>query len=96
MFSSEWRYWLPEVPIVKWIFTQWNFLVFTDIGLLQAAENPTAPLEFLETPFDEWRKSAGIGVSGESFFPYLGVYVAKDLDGKRNSPRLILRINRNF
>ena len=96
LFTSEWRYTLPETPIVRWFFTQWNFLVFTDIGLLAQAENPTAPLEFLEAPFDEWRKSAGIGISGESFFPYLGIYVAKDLDGGREWPRLIVRINRSF
>ena len=96
LFSSEWRYWLPEVPVVRWIFTRWNALVFTDIGLLARASNPTAPLEFLETPFSEWRKTAGVGISGETRFPYLGIYVAKDLDGRRKNMRLIIRINRSF
>jgi hypothetical protein len=37
-----------------------------------------------------------LGISGESFMPYLGLYVAQDLDRDRFEPRVILRFERSF
>ncbi len=96
LFSAELRRKLPEVPVLRMLFSSWDFLVFTDIGLLTVAANATSPLAFLDTPFDEWKRTAGIGFSGESFLPYTGLYLAQDLDRNSFDPRLILRFQRSF
>ena len=96
LFSCEVRRPLPELPLFKILFSRWDFLVFADAGLLAKAEHERSPLKFLEEKFDNWGKTAGVGISGESFLPYVGLYLAKDLDGRRGSPRVILRVNRSF
>ena len=72
-----------------------SVLLFSDIGLLVQAEDPDDPFAFLEAPWEDWGKSVGLGVSGESILPYVGFYVAKDLDDGRGV-RAILRIERSF
>ena len=94
--SVELREGLPSVPIIRWLFTSWDLVLFGDVGLLARATNAKAPFGFLGTPFDEWKKSAGIGISGESFLPYVGIYVAQDLDRQRRNPRVIVRLMRTF
>jgi hypothetical protein len=95
LFTGELRRALPDVRFVRSVFTSWDLLVFTDIGLLVEAEDPDDPFAFLEAPWDDWGKSVGLGVSGESILPYIGFYVAKDLDDRRGL-RAILRIERSF
>jgi len=96
LFSGELRKWLPDVPVISRLFTRWNLIVLSDIGLLAQAENPTSPFEFFRTPFDEWKKTVGIGISAESFLPYIGLYLAWDIDDGRKSPRCIVRMTRSF
>jgi hypothetical protein len=87
---------LPTLPIFRWLFTSWDAVAFSDIGLLARAANPKSPFGFLDTPFNDWKKSAGIGISGESFLPYVGIYIAQDLDRARRNPRVIVRLTRSF
>ena len=94
--STELGFELPEVPIVNWVFSTWNLMGFADAGLLTQAPNPTSAFGFLDTSFSNWKKSVGVGVSGESFFPYFGIYIAKEIDGDRESPRVIVRIEKSF
>ncbi len=96
LLSSEVRLALPELPVFKWIFGRWELVTFGDLGLLDRADNPEAPLGFLNTEFDTWGKSVGIGIAGETFIPYLGVYIAQDLDRDRKRPRVIVRAMRSF
>ncbi|MEJ2721607.1 MAG: BamA/TamA family outer membrane protein, partial [bacterium] len=94
--STELRHELPELPVVRWVYSRWYVLGFADAGLLAEAECPNAPLDFLDTSFNGWKKSVGIGVSGESFVPYLGFYAAQEINGSRTRPRFIVRIERTF
>ncbi len=96
LLSSEVRLALPELPVFNWIFNRWDLVAFGDLGLLARADNPQAPLGFLTTEFDKWGKTAGIGICGESFIPYIGVYVAQDLDREWKRPRVIVRAMRSF
>jgi outer membrane protein assembly factor BamA len=94
--STEFRMDLPDVPIIKWIYSRWDLVVFGDAGYLTQADNPTSVLGFLGTSFSQWKKSVGFGVSGESLLPYLGFYVAREIDGDRDRPRFIVRLERSF
>jgi outer membrane protein assembly factor BamA len=94
--STELRTELPELPVVRWLYSRWDLLVFGDAGYLTVAKRPTSPFGFLDAPFDDWMKSVGVGISGESFWPYLGFYVARQIDGKMNRPRFIVRLERSF
>ncbi len=96
LFSGELRTPLPELPVFRWVFSRWNLVAFADVGLLALAENKKSPLGFFDTPFNDWKKSVGIGISGESFLPYFGVYLAQDLDRERRNPRIIVRAARSF
>jgi hypothetical protein len=95
VFSGELRRRLPDVRFVRALFTSWDLLLFSDIGLLVEAEDPDDAFAFLDKPWEKWGKSVGLGVSGESILPYVGFYVAKDLDDRRGV-RAILRIERSF
>jgi hypothetical protein len=94
LFSGELRRRLPDVWLMRTIFTTWYWLLFSDIGFLTEAEDPDDPFAFLDTSFDDWGKSVGLGFSGESILPYVGFYIAWDLDG--SNTRAILRIERSF
>jgi hypothetical protein len=96
LFSVEGRKRLPDVWLLRSLFSYWDLILFSDIGLLVAAANKRAPLEFLEAPFEDWKKTVGLGFCGESFFPYIGLYVAQDLDRVGFSPRVIFRLERSF
>jgi hypothetical protein len=96
LLSGELRRPLPPVRYIRSILTSWDLLLFYDTGLLVETDNPTDPLGFLDTPYGEWGRSVGLGVTGESFVPYLGLYVARDLDNGYESLRVILRIKKSF
>lgn len=96
LFSIEFRRELPDIRFVKSLFSTWNLLIFSDIGLLASADNKKSPLGFLDAPFEDWKKTAGIGISGQSLLPYIGFYVAQDLDSDKFEPRYILRVERSF
>ena len=96
LFSIEARTRLPDVWGFRWLFTYWDLLVFSDIGLLADAENKESPFGFLDTPFEEWVKTVGLGFSGQSFLPYVGFYIAQDIDRDKFEPRAILRFEQSF
>jgi hypothetical protein len=96
LLSVEVRRRLPDMRYIGAIMSTWHLLVFMDVGLLDDADRKSSPLGFLDTGLDEWRKTVGLGISGESFLPYFGLYVAQDLDRDRFEPRFILRFNRSF
>jgi|GEM_PF-2455940 len=96
LLSGELRAGLPELPVFRWLFSRWDLVFFSDVGLLARARNEKSPLGFVEAPFRDWKKTVGIGISGESFLPYVGVYLAQDLDRGRRNPRVIVRIMRSF
>jgi hypothetical protein len=96
LFTVEARTRLPDLWVMRSLFTYWEFLVFSDIGLLAEAENKEAPFEFLGTSFEEWIKTVGVGFSGQSFLPYVGFYVAQDLGRDKFEPRAILRFEQSF
>ena len=94
--STEFRVGLPDAPVVRWFYTQWDLLVFADAGYLTEATNPTSTFGWLDTSFRNWKKSVGVGVSGESIGPYVGLYVSREIDGDRDRPRFIVRLERSF
>jgi hypothetical protein len=96
LFSVEARTRLPDVWGLRSLFSYWDILVFSDIGLLAEAGNKESPFGFFKTPFEEWVKTAGLGFSGQSFLPYVGFYIAHDLDRDRFEPRAILRFEQSF
>jgi hypothetical protein len=96
LFSIEARTRLPDVWGFRWLFSYWDLLVFSDIGLLADAKNKESPFGFFDTPFEEWVKTVGAGFSGQSFLPYVGFYIAADLDRDKFEPRAILRFEQSF
>ncbi|MBN1164697.1 MAG: hypothetical protein JXB45_08970 [Candidatus Krumholzibacteriota bacterium] len=96
LLSGEFRKSLPEWPVFNKIYSHWQLVIFSDWGLLTKAESERSPLGFLDTPFEEWKKSAGIGFSGDSILPGVGLYMAQDLDRDGFDPRFILRFQRSF
>ena len=96
LFSIEARTRLPDVWGIRSLFTYWDLLVFSDIGLLAEAENKESPFGFFDTSFEEWVKTIGLGFSGQSFLPYVGFYVAQDLGRDKFEPRAILRFEQTF
>jgi hypothetical protein len=94
--STEFRAELPETPVVRWFYSRWDLLFFADAGYLTEAISPTSPFGWLDTPFGDWKKSVGVGISGESLGPYVGLYLAKELNGDRDRPRFIARLERSF
>ena len=96
LFTIEARTRLPDVWGIRSLFTYWDLLVFSDIGLLADADNKESPFGFLDTPFEEWVKTVGLGFCGQSFLPYVGFYIAQDLDRDKFEPRAILRFEKSF
>jgi hypothetical protein len=96
LFTIEARTRLPDVWGMRSIFTYWDLLVFSDVGLLAEAENKESPFGFLDTPFESWVKTAGLGFCGQSFLPYVGFYIAQDLGRDKFEPRAILRFEQTF
>ena len=96
LFSIEARTRLPDVWGIRSLFTDWDLLVFSDIGLLANAVNKEAPFGFLDTPFEEWVKTVGLGFSGQSFLPCVGFYIAQDLNRDKFEPRAMLRFEQSF
>jgi hypothetical protein len=96
LFSVEMAKELPPIPLMESIFTRWNLVLFWDGGLLKMADKRKAPFAFLDTPLDEWKQSVGMGIAGESFLPYLALYLAQDMDREDFDPRVILRASVSF
>jgi outer membrane protein assembly factor BamA len=96
LFSTELRIPLPQIPVIKILYTRWDILFFGDIGVLRLDGGAAGPFRFLNSPKDAWGKTVGIGVSGEAFLPYLGFYVAQDVTRFNKRPRLIIRAQRSF
>ncbi len=96
LFSAELRVGMPQIRYLEILYTRWNIVTFADIGILKLHGDRYGAWEFLESDWDEWGKSVGIGISGESFVPYLGFYVAQDLDRDNKRPRFIIRFARPF
>lgn len=95
--STELRKSMPGMPIVSLFFTEWNLVGFFDAGYLTVAGDPTDAFDFLGDPVANWRRSVGGGISGESFMPYVGLYVAKELgQTAREDVRVIFRLQRSF
>lgn len=96
LVSGELRSELPKLPLLDILFTRAELLLFSDIGILTDSDNKHSPFGFLSKSFEEWRKSAGVGISGKSFLPYIGIYVAEDLESENFTPRIIIRAQRSF
>lgn len=96
LFSSELRVPMPDLPILKILYSRWDLTAFGDLGLLALDGGSEGAFSFLDMSLDHWGKSIGVGISGESFLPYLGFYVAQDLDRNDKRPRFIIRANRSF
>ncbi len=96
LFSIEARRRLPDLWGIRYIFSSWDILVFSDIGLLADAEDESSPFGFLDARWEEWIKTVGLGISGQSFLPYIGLYVAQDLGRDVFEPRVILRFEESF
>jgi hypothetical protein len=96
VLSAELRKQMPDVALLRRLFSRWSAFLFSDVGLLMAETHERRPFDFLERPFDEWRKTVGAGLSAESFVPYLGLYIAQDLDRNAFEPRFIIRAQRSF
>lgn len=96
LFSVELRRRMPDLPFLRAFFTRWHLLAFSDIGLLALAEDEDSPFGFLDVPMRDYVKTAGLGISGASFLPYVGIYAAQDLDRDSFDPRFILRFERSF
>jgi hemolysin activation/secretion protein len=96
LFSAEVRVDMPPAPLLKVLFTRWNLMAFADIGLLRQYGDAQGAMGFLRTDWRAWGKSVGVGISGESFVPYIGLYVAQDLDRDNRRPRFIVRFERSF
>jgi outer membrane protein assembly factor BamA len=96
VFSSELRIPMPELPLLKFLYTSWDLTAFGDLGLLDLDGGSEGAFSFLDTKLDRWGKSVGIGISGESFLPFLAFYVAQDLDRHNKRPRFIMRANRSL
>ena len=96
LFSAEVRVDMPPAPLLKIFFTRWNIMAFADAGILDHYGDALGSLEFLKAKWRDWGKSVGFGISGESFLPYVGLYVAQDLDRDNKRPRFIIRAERSF
>lgn len=96
LLSAELRVPLPAIPVFKIVFTRWDMLLFADAGILRLEGGSAGAFKFLNTDHRAWGKSVGFGISGESFLPYVGLYVAQDLDGRNKHPRFIIRAERSF
>jgi hypothetical protein len=94
--STELRTELPELPVISWFYSRWDLLLFADAGYLTEAKNPTSVFGFLDASWDDWKKSVGVGISGESLGPYVGLYIAREIAGDRDRPRFIVRLERSF
>jgi hypothetical protein len=94
--SIEVRAGIPDPPLLRRFLTRWDMIVFTDMGLLVMEERDRRTFDFLEAPFDDWVKTVGIGFSAESILPYVGIYIAQDLDREEFEPRVVLRAERSF
>jgi hypothetical protein len=92
--NVEYRRHLSPVRFVRSVFTNWWLVAFYDAGALFASDDPKDFGTLLSDAGDHSGSGAGLGVSGSSFVPYLGFFLAKDLD--TDSWRFIVRLNRPF
>lgn len=96
LFSAELRKRVPDIPFIDKVITDASALLFSDIGILSDEDGDGPVLKFMDGKRGGWKKTAGIGLSGKSFFPYFGLYIAEDLDSDSFTPRYIIRFERSF
>jgi hypothetical protein len=92
--NVEYRRRLAPVRYLESIFSSWWLVAFYDAGAVFLSEDPEDFGSLFSDASDHTGSGAGLGVSGSSFLPYVGLFVAKDLD--TDSWRFILRLNRPF
>ena len=69
-------------------------VAFYDAGAVFFSEDEEDLGTLFSDASDHVGSGAGLGVSGSSLFPYVGLFAAKDLD--TDSWRFILRLDRQF
>jgi len=92
--SLEYRRRLRPVRYVESLFSTLWLVAFYDAGALFESSDPEDLGTLFSEAGDHAGSGAGLGVSGSSFLPYIGLFVAKDLDS--DSWRFIVRMNRPF
>lgn len=83
--STELRLPLPVHRRIAFLFIQWHWVGFVDVGAVD--------------DYDAWHADVGTGVSGINLFSYLGLFVAQrvtDLDARDSGPRFVVRLRRDF
>jgi hemolysin activation/secretion protein len=92
--NIEYRRRLPTVRYIQSVFSTWWLVAFYDAGALFISKDPDDLGTLISDASDHAGSGTGVGVSGSSFLPYIGMFVAKDLD--TDSWRFIVRLNRPF
>ena len=92
--NVEYRRRMEPVPYLESLFSSWWLVAFVDAGALFVSDNPEDLGTLFSDAGDHSGSGAGLGISGSSFLPYVGLFVAKDLD--TDSWRFIVRLNRPF
>ncbi len=96
LLSAELSAGLPPPPLIGKVLDRWRIQLFMDMGLVETAEDVRAPLQFLDAPWDQWKKFGGIGIVGETFFPFVALYISQDLDNKDFEPAFRFQMERMF
>ena len=96
LLSVELSAGLPPPPLIGKVLDRWRIQIFTDMGLVETAENVRAPLEFLDAPWDQWEKFGGVGIVGETFFPFVGLYISQDLGSEKIDLQYRFQMERMF
>lgn len=96
LFTVELRKSIPEIPLLRRVCSSMDLLFFSDSGILENAEDPDAPLDFLKDSGNKWKSTLGLGITARSILPCVGFYIAEDTGSETFSPRFILRAERSF
>jgi hypothetical protein len=92
--NVEYRRRLAPVRYIEKIFSTWWLVAFYDAGAVFLSGDPEDLGTLFSEASDHAGSGAGLGVSGSSLLPYVGIFAAKDLD--TDSWRFIVRLNREF
>lgn len=92
--NLEYRRRMQPLRYLDSLFSSWWVVAFFDAGALFVSENPEDFGTVFSDAGDHSGSGAGLGVAGSSFLPYVGLFLAKDLD--TDSWRFIVRLNRPF
>ncbi|MBD3178873.1 MAG: BamA/TamA family outer membrane protein [Candidatus Latescibacteria bacterium] len=96
LFTAEVRKSIPPLPLLGRVCSRMNLLLFSDNGILAAADNPDKPFDFSDNPGENFKSTIGFGISTRSILPCMEFYIAEDLEEGDFSPRFILRAERAF